>query len=60
MQSCILPSTQSKRYLKPELDSRRMDLLHSKIFSCSFEESYESDKISNDYQFIEHCSYLIY
>ena len=36
LQSSLLPSTQSKRYLKPELDGQRMDLLHSKTSQLLF------------------------
>ena len=35
-QSSLLPSTQSKRYLKPELDNQRMDLLHRKTSQLLF------------------------
>ena len=36
LESSLLPSTQSKRYLKPELDSQRMDLLHRKTSHLLF------------------------
>lgn len=32
LQSSLLPTTQSKRYLKPELDKDRMDLLNGSVF----------------------------